>query len=77
MHETADVNHARVTSVDPLPVKSLQVAFVESLLVVEERRHSSRCQGHAQDNVSHPASLHLFAFIIDHSDVKSGHGFAC
>jgi hypothetical protein len=70
------INHAGVSSVDPFPVKPLQVTPVESLVVFPQCPEPRRGQWDGHDNIAHLASLDFVALVVNRSHVKPGHCLA-
>ncbi len=77
MHVAVFVNHAGVASVDPFAVEAFHVAFVESLVIVEERREAGWRKRYSEYNIPHAALFNFVPRVVYGSDVKAGHGFAC
>ena len=77
MHITFFIDHASIASVNPLSSKPFHIAPIEPLLIFEQRHESARCQRDSQYDIAHCSWRHLPAFVIDDSDIKTGHRLSC
>lgn len=76
VHVAVFVDGARVARVEPAAFEALQVAFVEALGVVPERREARGRQGRAEHDVAHGSLGDGGAFVVYDADVEAWHRFA-
>lgn len=77
VHVAIPVDHARVSRVDPAAPESLQVAPVEALLVVEQRREARGRERRGEHDVAHRAAGDFGAVVVVYdAHVEAWHWFS-